>query len=308
MENVTRADHIGIRLRDRLESSPADIPPEVEGDDEESENTNRDGELLSSDTEVGKEKTYEERSRRGTETYNDDSLTLTIRPTAQPNRTNTTNSLRSKRAKTKPGVVRFKEPLMTGISRPLNSAEHWVLYYFEFHAMSCQSCKAGTKSAKAAGGLCEEGLKFALDVQGLKFSMRDEQIYAPDEIQKKGKGLQMRVEIPHNYKYSRRLIRTMSKSSWELAFSTGFSKSPSSKRTDHNLYSVAASDTVKFDQRGYAFQMSELKKRGRTTLLRGTLKSVKSKTPYGCLGSENEEPDTRQEHHHLFTYDHSEMK
>jgi len=109
--------------------------------------------------------------------------------------------------------------VITGVSRPPSSLEHWTLYYFETHSISCQACKAGLRSSKMAGDLCEKGSDLAQEVVSLKLSMSSEEvIYAPREAEspttksstrKKNKACQVRVEIPFNYKYSRRLLKAL---------------------------------------------------------------------------------------------------
>lgn len=59
--------------------------------------------------------------------------------------------------------------------------------------------------------MCGEGSELAEDVAELDLSVLDDgNVYCIGEgenAKKKGKGLQVRVEIPHNYRYSKKLIR-----------------------------------------------------------------------------------------------------
>jgi hypothetical protein len=146
-------------------------------------------------------------------------LELPLRPPSQPTHTNTSKQSKSKKKKTK-GSVRFETSEITGISRPLSSDEHWTLYYFESHAIACSYCKAGSKSSRIMAHLCGEGIDLAQKVATLTLSTGQEgEIFSTSEgevigttplTRTKSKGLQMRVEIPFNYKYSRRLLRTLS--------------------------------------------------------------------------------------------------
>jgi len=162
-------------------------------------------------------------------------LTLQIRPSRQPIDTNSLTSPKSKKKKRKLGV-RFDSSLITGVSRPPSSLEHWTLYYFETHAITCQACKSGLRSSKMAGDLCERGSELAQEVVSLKLSMGPEEIiYAQREAEspttksstrKKNKGLQVRVEIPFNYKYSRRLLKSLANND-DLLFGNGLTISTS---------------------------------------------------------------------------------
>jgi hypothetical protein len=122
------------------------------------------------------------------------------------------------------------------VSRPPSAEEHWTLYYFETHAISCQPCKSGLRLTKATGDLCEKGSELARDVVSLELSMNSEDVIcAPREAEspstktqsrRKSKTLEVRVEIPFNYKYSRRLLRALAISN-DLAFISGRNKTKS---------------------------------------------------------------------------------
>jgi hypothetical protein len=151
------------------------------------------------------------------------SLSLPHRPALSPSRSHpsTSSTPRTSKKRRKQSVHFAKSPI-TGVSRPPTSLEHWTLYYFESHAISCGKCKGATRGPKSLSSMCENGEDLAQDVETLEFSFqegyiicaRDVEAIVTDSSRKKGlmkltkkNRVQVRVEIPHNYKFCRRLIK-----------------------------------------------------------------------------------------------------
>lgn len=74
--------------------------------------------------------------------------------------------------------VGFADSLVTGISRPVNNEEHWILYYFEAHAAQCLYCETPLQVSTSGRQLCDEGHQLAIDVAELIFRQKDGKVYS----------------------------------------------------------------------------------------------------------------------------------
>jgi len=116
---------------------------------------------------------------------------------------------------TKVPKIRFKEGDVEGYSEPLRKKDHWVLYYFENHAVNCEQCESPYDRAyKRRGFLCKEGLKKATDVADLLFKVkrRDETVYRIDH----DTGKQIRIEVPKEYLNIRQLLKAIKQSQYAI--------------------------------------------------------------------------------------------
>jgi len=170
--------------------------------------------------------------RTSTESSGSDASSTSTDSSTSVSSTSTSSKKRSKKANVK---VHFGKSLIMGVSRPPTAVEHWTLYYWETHAMTCKTCGAATPSTRSkspfrwrdsksdTSKLCDEGAELARDVQELEFESENGAAFSHDENESDGEGLTMmirrgslnrrgsksriRVEVPHNYKYCWRLIK-----------------------------------------------------------------------------------------------------
>jgi hypothetical protein len=145
--------------------------------------------------------------------------------------TTTASKKRSKKVNVK---VHFGKSLISGFSRPPTATEHWTLYYWETHAMTCKTCGAAAPATRSKGTfrwrdtktdakLCDEGTELARDVEDLDLESENGAAYSHDEndvedegiahkirrgsLGRRGSKSKIRVEVPHNYKHCWRLIK-----------------------------------------------------------------------------------------------------
>lgn len=105
--------------------------------------------------------------------------------------------------------VDFADSVVTGISRPVNNEEHWILYYFEAHAAQCQTCEEPLQVSRSGRRLCEEGHQLAIDVAELIFRQKDGKVYS----HMKDREQEVRVEIPHGYEQTLSLLKAIQRAS-----------------------------------------------------------------------------------------------
>jgi hypothetical protein len=105
--------------------------------------------------------------------------------------------------------VSFKENYVDGVSEPLQSKQHWTLYYFEEHASHCSQCQDPYKVYKSQDGLCNEGLTKAYDVADLLFQLkRDGHVYRHDKKTQQN----IRIEVPKDYSNCLKLLKAIKRS------------------------------------------------------------------------------------------------
>lgn len=92
---------------------------------------------------------------------------------------------------------------LTRVSRPVTNDEHWILYWFEHHAASCdrclrqQPCREGQRQA--------EEVVYTFYYERGRLSRRHEERY-----QKRGEGIiHVEVELPHGYQQTLKLLRAV---------------------------------------------------------------------------------------------------
>lgn len=105
--------------------------------------------------------------------------------------------------------VDFADSLVTGISRPVNNEEHWILYYFEAHAAQCLYCETPLQVSTSGRQLCDEGHQLAIDVAELIFRQKDGKVYS----HVKDGEQEVRVEIPHGYEQTLSLLKAIQRAS-----------------------------------------------------------------------------------------------
>lgn len=102
-----------------------------------------------------------------------------------------------------PKAVRFS-PTLDLASRPLTTTEAWSLYHFENHARQCPQCYQPAEVYRRGETLCDAGRGLAHDVAYHVFH-KDGDVYST----KKDDSKLVRVEIPHDYKQLRSLLKAM---------------------------------------------------------------------------------------------------
>lgn len=105
-------------------------------------------------------------------------------------------------------VVGFPASPVTGISRPVNDNETWVLYNFEAHARKCSYCHNPYEVYRSGAQLCEPGHELARDVAVFLYNKQDGNTYSAQEEEYQ----RVRVEIPIGYDEARSLLRAMERS------------------------------------------------------------------------------------------------
>lgn len=105
--------------------------------------------------------------------------------------------------------VDFADTVVTGISRPVNNEEHWILYYFEAHAAQCRTCEDPLHVSRSGRQLCDEGHQLAVDVAQLIFRQKDGKVYS----HVKDREQEVRVEIPHGYEQTLSLLKAIQRAS-----------------------------------------------------------------------------------------------
>ncbi|TID20674.1 hypothetical protein E2P81_ATG05303 [Venturia nashicola] len=105
--------------------------------------------------------------------------------------------------------VDFAHSLVTGISRPVNNEEHWILYYFEAHAAQCRACEHPLQVSRSGRQLCNKGHQLATDVAELIFRHKDGKVYS----HVKDCEQEVRVEIPHGYEQTLSLLKAIQRAS-----------------------------------------------------------------------------------------------
>lgn len=122
---------------------------------------------------------------------------------------------RKERSEKKVPKIRFKEGDVEGYSEPLKIKDHWVLYYFENHAVNCEQCQSPyDKVYKRKGYLCKEGLEKANDVADLLFKVTrwDDNVYRKDHYT----GKTIRIEVPKEYHNIRQLLKAVRRSNYAI--------------------------------------------------------------------------------------------
>ncbi|QDS72278.1 hypothetical protein FKW77_006449 [Venturia effusa] len=109
----------------------------------------------------------------------------------------------------KKSKVDFADTVVTGVSRPVNNEEHWILYYFEAHAAQCPTCENPLQVSRSGRQLCDEGHQLAIDVAQLIFRQKDGNVYSHVRDHEQ----EVRVEIPHGYDQTLSLLKAIQRAS-----------------------------------------------------------------------------------------------
>ncbi len=104
-------------------------------------------------------------------------------------------------------TVGFPPSPVTGISRPLDTAESWALYHFEVHARGCDSCANPYEVHRSGRQLCTVGHKLAQEV-AVHIYREDGKIYSKATDNHK----LVRVELPAGYNHVRGLLKAVERS------------------------------------------------------------------------------------------------
>jgi hypothetical protein len=105
--------------------------------------------------------------------------------------------------------VSFKDNYVDGVTEPIQSEQHWTLYYFEEHASHCLQCQNPYRVYKARQGLCKEGLDKAYDVAELLFKLKkDGRVYRHDQKTHQD----IRIEVPKDYANCLQLLKAIQRS------------------------------------------------------------------------------------------------
>lgn len=97
---------------------------------------------------------------------------------------------------------------VTGVSRPVNNEEHWILYYFEAHVDQCRDCEDPLQVSEYSRQLCDEGHQLAIDVIEVIVRKKDE-VYSRTKANEQD----VRIEIPHGYEQSISLLKAVQRAS-----------------------------------------------------------------------------------------------
>ncbi|KAF2713848.1 hypothetical protein K504DRAFT_498646 [Pleomassaria siparia CBS 279.74] len=104
--------------------------------------------------------------------------------------------------------VGFMKDPVSGLSRPVNSAESWAAYNFEMHARKCAYCHNPYEVHRAHDQLCDVGHRLAQDVAHFIYNQANGMTYSTVEEDHK----LVRVEIPASYDEVRGLLKAIERS------------------------------------------------------------------------------------------------
>jgi hypothetical protein len=125
-----------------------------------------------------------------------------------PKNSSRSSSMSSSASSKKDRSVGFMKDPVTGLSRPVNTAESWAAYDFEMHARKCAYCKDPYEVHRSHGQLCDVGHRLAQDVAHFIYNRADGLTYSTVEEDHK----LVRVEIPASYDEVRGLLKAIERS------------------------------------------------------------------------------------------------